>query len=86
MNSIESVSCICVICYLIGVICKAIGKIDKFIPAIVGVVGAGCGVLGFFVMPGFPADNIIDALAVGIVSGLSSTGVNQIYKQLTKEE
>ncbi|MCC6093655.1 MAG: phage holin family protein, partial [Eubacterium sp.] len=31
-----------------------------------------------------PAKDVINALAVGIVSGLAATGVNQIYKQLTK--
>ena len=33
-------------------------------------------------IPDFPANDILNAIAVGIVSGLSSTGVNQIYKQV----
>ena len=35
-----------------------------------------------YVIPDFPAQDILNAIAVGIVSGLSSTGVNQVYKQL----
>jgi hypothetical protein len=42
------------------------------------------GIAGLYLMPDFPAKDIINALAVGIVSGLAATGVNQIYKQLTK--
>jgi hypothetical protein len=36
------------------------------------------------VIPGYPADNIMDAIAVGIVSGLAATGANQIGKQMSK--
>ena len=43
------------------------------------------GVLGMFVMPEFPATDYMTAVAVGIVSGLAATGINQVYKQLTKE-
>ena len=41
-------------------------------------------IVGMFVIPGYPANNILDAIAVGIVSGMASTGVNQIYKQIKK--
>jgi len=34
-------------------------------------------------MPDYPAQDYITAVAVGIVSGLAATGVNQVYKQLT---
>ena len=44
------------------------------------------GVLGLFMMPDFPATDYITALAVGIVSGLAATGINQVYKQLSKGE
>ena len=37
-------------------------------------------------MPDFPAQDILTALAVGIVSGLAATGANQVGKQLKKEE
>ncbi|MEE1497332.1 MAG: enolase, partial [Clostridium sp.] len=35
-----------------------------------------------FVMPDFPAQDVINAAAVGIASGLAATGINQAVKQL----
>lgn len=82
---VTQVVAIVVICYLIGLAVKAIPAIkDELIPVIVGVCGGILGVIGMFVMPDFPADDILNAIAIGIVSGLASTGVNQAYKQLAK--
>ena len=82
---IASVAAITVIAYLVGIGCKAAGSVkDELIPVICGCVGAVLGVAGLYLMPDFPATDVINALAVGIVSGLAATGVNQIYKQLTK--
>lgn len=73
---------IIVICYLIGIGAKLIPGIkDDYIPVIVGVFGGILGVVGLYVIPGFPANDILNAISVGIVSGLASTGVNQIYKK-----
>ena len=36
-----------------------------------------------FVMPDFPAQDVISAAAVGIVSGLAATGADQAVKQMT---
>ena len=52
---------------------------------IVGVVGGALGAVGMYVIPDFPATDIMTAVAVGIVSGLASTGVNQVYKQVKKD-
>lgn len=81
---IATVASVVVICYLIGMIIKASPLEDKWIPICVGVAGGILGAVGMIVIPGYPADNIMDAIAVGIVSGLASTGANQIGKQLTK--
>lgn len=82
---IASVAAITVIAYLVGIGCKAAGSVkDELIPVICGCVGAVLGIAGLYLMPDFPATDVINALAVGIVSGLAATGVNQIYKQLTK--
>ena len=82
---IASVAAITVIAYLVGIGCKAAGTVkDELIPVICGCVGAVLGIAGLYLMPDFPATDAINALAVGIVSGLAATGVNQIYKQLTK--
>ena len=84
---IASVAAITVIAYLVGIGCKAAGSVkDELIPVICGCVGAVLGIAGLFLMPDFPATDVINALAVGIVSGLAATGVNQIYKQLTKTD
>ena len=83
---IGGVAVITVICFLVGQLVKATGLDNKYIPVIVGVAGGALGVLGMFVMPEFPATDYMTAVAVGIVSGLAATGINQVYKQLTKED
>ena len=82
---VATVAAIIVICYLVGTGCKAYGKVDKWIPVIVGAVGAVLGVVGMYTIPDFPAHDVLNALAVGIASGLASTGANQIVKQLSQE-
>ena len=77
---------IVVICYLVGLGAKTVdGVKDNYIPVIVGAVGGTLGAVGMYVIPDFPATDIMTAIAVGIVSGLASTGVNQIYKQVKKD-
>ena len=79
---IASVAAITVICYLVGMGVK-VSKLDsKYIPVICGVAGAVLGVAGMYFIPDFPATDPITALAVGIVSGLAATGIDQIGKQL----
>lgn len=82
---IASVAGITVICYLLGQIVKATGLPGKWIPCIVGVFGGLLGIAGLYVMADFPAAEPITAVAVGIVSGLASTGVHQVVKQLKEE-
>lgn len=83
ITQVTTVVAIVVITYLIGLAVKAIPKVkDELIPVIVGVSGGILGVVGMYVIPGFPAEDILNAIAVGIMSGLASTGVNQVYKQL----
>lgn len=82
--SIGTVVAIVVICYLIGLGAKLIPGIkDEFIPVIVGISGGILGAVGMYVIPDFPANDVLNAIAVGIVSGLASTGANQVYKQLS---
>ena len=83
---IAGVAAITVICFLIGQVVKASGLDNKWISITCGISGALLGVLGLFIMPDFPATDYITALAVGIVSGLAATGINQVYKQLSKGE
>ena len=80
-----TVLAIVVMTYLIGAAAKLIPHIkDEYIPVIVGAAGGVLGVAGMYLMPDFPAQDIMNAIAIGIVSGLSSTGVNQVYKQIKK--
>lgn len=83
---IASVAAITVICYLVGLIVKAVpGVEDKYIPICCGVAGAVLGLVGLYLgLPDFPAADPVTALAVGIVSGLAATGINQMAKQLNK--
>lgn len=82
-SQVGTVLAIVVISYLIGYAAKLISKIkDEAIPVIVGIAGGILGAIGMYVIPDFPANDIMNAIAVGIVSGLASTGVNQTYKQL----
>lgn len=82
---IAGVAAITVIAYLIGSAVKATSLDNRWIPSICGTVGGILGVLAMRIMPDFPATDYITAVAVGIVSGLAATGVNQIGKQLGKE-
>ena len=82
---IAGVAAITVIAYLIGSAVKATTLDNRWIPSICGTVGGILGVLAMRIMPDFPATDYITAVAVGIVSGLAATGVNQIGKQLSKE-
>ena len=83
---IASVAAITVICYLIGLVIKASGLDNKWIPVIMGLCGAALGVAGLYLgLPDFPAADPLTAVAVGIVSGLAATGVNQAVKQLKGE-
>lgn len=80
-----TVLAIVVITYLIGLAAKSIPNVpDNIIPVIVGVFGGILGAVGMYIMPEFPANDVMNAVAIGIVSGLASTGVNQIYKQSGK--
>lgn len=83
ITQMGTVLAIVVIAYLIGLTCKAINKLDnKFIPVIVGASGGILGAICLYIMPDFPANDIVNAIAIGIVSGLASTGVNQVYQQI----
>jgi hypothetical protein len=79
---IGSVAVITIICYLIGQAVKVTPLDNKYIPVIVGVCGGLLGIPGMMFMPDFPATDYMTAVAIGIVSGLAATGVNQAMKQI----
>ena len=74
---------IAVICYLIGMGIKISPIDDKWIPLLVGVCGGILGVVGLLTgMAEFGSEHVINAIAIGIVSGLGATGLDQTFKQL----
>lgn len=83
---ITGVAAITVLCVLLGKGIKLSPLNDKWIPLILGFVGGILGLAGMYVIPDFPATDLISAAAVGVVSGLAATGAHQIRKQLNKEE
>lgn len=83
---IGSVAVITVICFLVGQLAKASNLNNKWIPIICGGVGGILGVIALYVpLADLPANDPMTAFAVGIVSGLAATGINQVYKQLKGE-
>lgn len=83
---IAGVAAITVICYLVGQIVKATKLDNKWIPIIVGLSGLLLGIAGMHIMADFPANDILSAMAVGVVSGLGATGINQAVKQMSAKE
>ena len=80
------VAAITVIAYCAGLAVKAGALDNKWIPLICAAVGGVLGVAGLFVMPDFPAGDVITAAAVGIVSGMAATGADQMIKQMKDGE
>ena len=85
---IPTVAAIVVICYAIGVILKNSEKFkDNYIPIAMIIVGAVLGEVAFFCAPDLiQASDAISALAIGFMSGMTATGINQVYKQIKKKE
>lgn len=82
---IASFAGIAVICFLVAETVKATGIDTKWLPVVCGVAGAVLGVAALWLgVADFPAADPLNAVAVGVVSGLAATGAHQTYKQLTK--
>ncbi len=82
---IVGVAAITVICYLVGLIVKATPAPNQIIPIVCGVVGLALGLVCYFTgLDVIPATDPVTAAAVGVVSGLAATGIDQAAKQLTK--
>jgi hypothetical protein len=57
----------------------------KIIPILAGVLGITLGVLTYYFAPNMiAADNVVQAILLGLASGLAATGTHQIFKQITK--
>jgi hypothetical protein len=76
--------------YIAGELYKAMIKDEehkRLIPVLMAIVGAVLSIAIYYSAPEIMAvDTIWDAIMVGIVSGESATGANQIIKQLFKNQ
>ena len=86
-----AIPAIIVIVYLVAEAAKILMKkldsedLKKIIPVICGITGAILGIAMWYLTPDMMssvASDPFSALAVGIFSGLSAVGVNQVGKQL----
>ena len=81
MYGIGSYGAVSVLCYLIGSAAKAAG-LDRYIPMICGAAGLLLGTAAYYLVPGFPGGDLLNAAAMGAVSGFAATGMDQSVKQL----
>ena len=89
MTEITTIPALAAIVYTIIDIAKtAMGgdeKFKRFIPLIACALGAVCGVIAFYCVPGvMETENLLVAIILGASSGLSATGTNQVVKQLAQ--
>lgn len=89
LNNMTGVPVIVIICYLliegIKVFVGSYKKIKALLPIISAFLGAGIGIVLFIICPEIlPSGTYISSFTIGIFSGLSATGSNQIWKQLKK--
>lgn len=83
---IVGVAAITVICYLGAQGVKATKLKRKWLPVICGALGLVLGVMGLYVMPDFPAKDVITAAAIGVVSGFAATGVEHFKNELKSKD
>ena len=85
--NIVTLPVIIVICYITGEIIKIVfnnkTKIKKLIPFILGMLGGLIGVLIYITNKELiQTTSIWESILVGTISGLSSTGTNQLIKKI----
>ena len=80
---IATVAAITALVYIIGLGIKATKLDNKWIPVICGLSGVILGIVALVIgVPDFPASDPLTAAAIGGVSGLAATGLDQLTKQL----
>lgn len=80
---VTGVAAITALCYLMGLLVKALKLEGRWIPFLCGVTGMLLGLVAAYTgMPDFPGRDPITAAAVGAVSGLAATGLDQAVKQM----
>ena len=69
-------------------ICKICFKKDikKIVPILSLIFGLGLGIAGYYTPNVDMGNNLIEAIFIGLSAGAATTGVNQVGRQLTKNE
>lgn len=93
MENLLEVTCLPIIVAIVYVVMAVYkhcvtGKAEtwtRLIPLWAAIMGAVLGIYGYYKIPQLMlGDDVLTALLVGILSGLSAVGFNQIGKQLSK--
>lgn len=64
--------------------CK--GDFKRFIPVFSILFGIGLGVAGYYTTNVEMGSNLIEAIFIGLSAGAAATGIDQVSKQLTKDD
>ena len=69
-------------------ICKICFKKDikKIVPILSLIFGLALGIAGYYTPDVDMGNNLIEAIFIGLSAGAAATGVNQVGRQLTKNE
>ena len=75
--------------YILVELCKTIflktDKSRKHIPLVSAIIGVACSIIIFIFWPEMiHCNDILEAIAIGGMSGLAATGCNQLYKKYSK--
>jgi len=81
---IAAVPAVTVLSWLVGEVIKLCGVKTDLVPALCSLAGALLGVAAMYLLPDFPARDVISALAIGAVSGLAATGANEVKNRIGK--
>lgn len=90
MISITSITIIAMLCYIFGELYKKIFNSNEgmycLLPLVVSLLGGAIGVMMFLTSSEVLGASVTvwEAMEIGIFSGASSTGTNQIVKQIIK--
>ena len=74
-------------CFIIGEIIKILfpnkTKVIKLIPFIMSILGAAMSILIYMLAPQtLEQKNILEVILLGMISGLASTGSNELFKKI----
>lgn len=70
-----TISSVVIVCYCVCEGLKRIPVASRFLPICSIGLGLVLSILGYFVVPNFPADSVYMAIIMGVVSGASASGI-----------